>query len=599
MASPLSLDGPATATAAAPGTILATDRSGGRGSPRLTQLLRWLLGITRPVHGPLLISAMCRIVALSLDLALFATAAGAVVHVVTSDGNTAGLIVALVVLALSKATFFYLEQFSGHYVAFKALELLRTHVFATLWPKAPAIVTHSRSADILTSLTRDVDRIEVVYAHTFAPVVSAYVVGPAAVIIAGSVVGWSPVAVAAGCLAISLLVVPYFGMRRAMATTRLTLEQRRDLSHQISDSVFGIDEVLGYGRDGERTARMDLEGIAISRSARIPRDMTGLRRGANVLLSLVAAISVVWIGTDPEYSLSPAVVAALAAGAIRLFEGPRGVEDAVGYLDHSLAAARRLWEISNAPERVGDGARVLELRHAPAIRFEGVSYAYPRTDGSEPTDALHDIDLEIEAGEHCVLLGHSGSGKSTMVQLLLRYDDPRSGRITIDGEPITDYTLDSLRHDVVVVSQRNQLMDRSLAENLRLGASDATDDELWGMLDLVGLGGEVASMPDGLATAVGPNGSALSGGQAQRVCLARALLMKPRVLVLDEFTANLNIELEAEIRAALASWQDELTIVEVSHREQALASADIVARIDRGRLVDVHRRGSDRSVTSG
>lgn len=589
MASPLSIDNSAVLAPTTAKTNLAAYHSGEQSTPRLAELLRWLLGITRPVHKPLLFSATCRIIALSLDLALFATAAGAVVHVAVGGGNTGGLLLVLVVLALAKAAFFYLEQFSGHYVAFKALELLRTHVFATLWPKAPAIVTHSRSADILTSLTRDVDRIEVVYAHTFAPVVSAYVVGPAAVIIAGSIVGWGPVSIAALCLAISLLVVPYFGMRSAMSSTRLTLEQRRDLSHQISDSVFGIDEVLGYGREGERLAEMDGNGVAIGRSARVPRDLTGLRRGANVLLSLIAATSVVWIGLESTNNLSPVVLAALAAGAIRLFEGPRGVEDAVGYLDHSLAAARRLWEISNAPERVADGPATLELDHAPAIRFENVSYAYPRTDGNASSDALIDVDLGIEGGEHGVLLGHSGSGKSTMVQLLLRYDDPRIGRITLDDEPITRYTLDSLRRNIVVVSQRNQLMDWTLAENLRLGTPNATDDQIWDVLEIVGLADEVRSMPEGLHTEVGANGSALSGGQSQRVCLARALLMRPKVLVLDEFTANLNVELEAEIRAALDAWPDELTIVEVSHREQALKAADVVAVVDKGRLASVTR----------
>ncbi|MCB1258690.1 MAG: hypothetical protein KDB26_16375, partial [Microthrixaceae bacterium] len=227
-------------------------------------LLRWLLGITRPVHGPLFVSLGCRIIGLSLDIALFATAAGAVMHLVVDNGPAQGWFIVLVVLAIAKAAFFYFEQFTGHYVAFKALELLRTYVFSKLWPKAPAIVTHSRSGDILASLTRDVDRIEVVYAHTFAPVVSAYVVGPAAIIVAGVLVGWGPVSIAAVCLALSLLVVPYFGARKAMATTRVALEQRRDLAHYISDSVFGVDEVLGYGREAERQQVMDQKGGDIS-----------------------------------------------------------------------------------------------------------------------------------------------------------------------------------------------------------------------------------------------------------------------------------------------------------------------------------------------
>lgn len=158
-------------------------------SPSLRELLRWLLGITRPVHPPLLVSTLLRIINLSLDLALFATAASGVVRIVDGGAGLGRTIITLVVLSLLKAAAFYGEQFTGHYVAFKALELLRGYVFARLWPKAPAIVSHSRSGDILTSLTRDVDRIEVVYAHTFAPVVSAYIVGTGAIIVAGVWVG--------------------------------------------------------------------------------------------------------------------------------------------------------------------------------------------------------------------------------------------------------------------------------------------------------------------------------------------------------------------------------------------------------------------------
>ncbi|MCI2003175.1 MAG: ABC transporter ATP-binding protein, partial [Ancrocorticia sp.] len=144
-------------------------------TPNLHGLLTWLTGITHPVHKPLLVSTFFRFINLTLDIVLFGLAGGGVAAIIT--GTTAWpVFLWLVIVALVKASAYYLEQLTGHYVAFKALELLRTEVFSSLWPKAPAIVTHAKSGDILASLTRDVDRIEVVYAHTFAPVVSAFVV---------------------------------------------------------------------------------------------------------------------------------------------------------------------------------------------------------------------------------------------------------------------------------------------------------------------------------------------------------------------------------------------------------------------------------------
>jgi len=552
-------------------------------NPSLIQLVRWLTSITRPVHKPLLASTFFRLINLSLDIALFGLAGGGVVAIVTGHARTSIILALLVVIALLKAVAYYLEQLTGHYVAFKALELLRTAVFAQLWPKAPGIVAYSRSGDVLTSLTRDVDRIEVVYAHTFAPVVSAYIVPTAAILITGAVVGWGIVVVPAVCIALALLVVPFVGLRRSMHATQHTLELRRDLSHHLSDSVFGTEEVVGYGRQSERVEQADRLSDAIARSAAKARTATAFRRGANTLLMLV---SVVGVAACCAHSGQAAVLtAALTAGTLRLFEGPRGVEDAAGYLDHSLTAARRLWDMSHAPAAVEDGPEEYIPSAAPTISWENVSFAYETPEGSPAGFALDNVSIHVPARGHVVLVGPSGSGKTTTIQMLLRYADPASGRVLLDGVPITRYTLDSLRRAVVVVAQKNQLLDATIGENIRLGAPTASDDAVWNALRLAGLDEEIRQMPGGLTTPVGQNGGKLSGGQAQRLCLARALLMKPHVLVLDEFTANLNTALEARIRENLAREMPELTIVEVTHRLESVHDADEVIMFDRGRVV--------------
>lgn len=552
-------------------------------APGLPGLLRWLLGITAPVHPPLLFSLACRVINLALDIALFATAAGGVVMLATTGGSVWKLVGILVVLSLAKAGGYYLEQFSGHYVAFKSLELLRTHVFAALWPKAPAVVTHSRSGDVLTSLTRDVDRIEVVYAHTFAPVVSAYIIGPAAIITAGTWMGWSTVWVAAICLGLSLLVVPYVAMPRAFRATATNLAQRRDLAQHMSDSVFGLAEVVGYGREADRLADLDASTAQLNRSAAIARDIAAARRGANVTLMLVAAVSVVALGGAVH---SAATLAALAAATLRVFEAPRGIEDSTRYLDHSLAAVRRLWELSHAVELVTDGPDHLALPHAPAVSFANVTYRYPAaTTATNAPIALHNVSFTVPAGGHGLIVGRSGSGKSTLVQLLQRYDDPTDGQISLDGTPIQDYTLDSLRANVVAVSQRNQLLNATIAANLRLGAPEATDAELWEVLQVVGIDAEVRQMPAQLATMIGANNGGVSGGQAQRLSLARALLMRPRVLILDEFTSALNTELVHAIKQRLRSWLDGVTVIEISHRLDSTTEADVIMMLDQGHVV--------------
>ncbi|WP_054952268.1 amino acid ABC transporter ATP-binding/permease protein [Flaviflexus massiliensis] len=578
-----------------------------QGAPSVPQLLRWLLPITRPVHPPLLASTAFRIINLSLDLALFATAAAGTMRLMGGGGGLTRLILALVVLSLLKAGAFYCEQFTGHYVAFKALELLRGHVFAQLWPKAPAIVTHSRSGDILTSLTRDVDRIEVVYAHTFAPVVSAYIVGIGAILVGGLTVGWGTISIAALCLLLSLFVVPYLGTRKAGRMSKEALAARRDLTHHVTDTLFGIDEVLGYGKAEQRREEMDDRGERVAELSAGPRDLRGVRRGLNVFLSLIATASIVVLGIE---TVSPVALAAVAVATLRVFEGPRGIEDAAGYLDQSLAALRRLWEMSHAPELVTDGPLEYADTAAPAVEFQSVTYAYPgpwqtghdnraateldNAPRSEPILAVEDVSLHVPAGSHAILVGRSGSGKSTLVQLLQRYDDPSSGRVMIGGEPVSSFTLNSLRRAVVSVSQKNQLLQATIAHNLHLGTPNATEAEVWQALETAGLADEVRGMPEGLETSVGQRALTLSGGQVQRLCLARALLMDPRVLILDEFTSNLNLDLEVEIRERLRHALPNSTIIEVTHRLRATENADVVAVFDRGHLI---ASGSPKDIT--
>lgn len=549
----------------------------------LSKLIGWLTSITKPVHKPLLASTCFRFVTLGGDVAIFALVGGSIGNAIL--GNYAALrtlLPLLVVLALVKAGAYYLEQLTGHYVAFKALELLRTATFASMWPKAPGIVTHARSGDVLASLTRDVDRIEVVYAHTFAPVVSAVVVPTAAVILTATLVDPVMALGLALALAISVLLVPWLGFGRSSRATACALKARRDLAHHITDSVFGREEVLSFGRQGERLAQMDELSDNVTALSRPGKHAAATRRGLNLFLMLVA---VMWIAVrGVSLGLDVPLLVALVLGALRLWEGPRGIEDAASYLDHSFAAARRLWAIAHTPARTTDGP--LDLagklgaasgREGLAVSFKNVSYSYGRG------FALENVNFNAEPGKRTVLVGLSGSGKSTALQLLLRYDDPTSGAITIENTPVTEFTLDSLRRAVVTVSQKNQVLAASIAENLRLGAPDASEEDLWRALALVHLDEEVRAMPAGLDTFVGEDGQALSGGQLQRLCLARAVLMKPRVLLLDEFTAHLNTELEAQIRADVDAAFPGVTIIEVTHRLDHIPQGARVVRFDRGR----------------
>ena len=481
--------------------------------PSTWQVVRWLTGITRPVHPPLYFSALMRVVHLLADIGLFAMAAGGMVAVVTSGWSAWAWLGWVVGLAAVQALAYYLEQLSGHYVAFKALEILRTYAFSQLWPKAPAVVSHSRTGDVLASLTRDVDRIEVVYAHTFAPVVAAIVAPLVAVVTGGVLYGWFVVAVPAVIVAVLIAALLVIGTRASLCATHEMLGVRRELAAHITDSVFGAAEIVGYGRQSDRAmqmARLDADTAAGSAKA---RRYTAMRRAFCVAatMGIVASVSIVGVGAG----VSVVGVCVLVAAGLRIVEGPRGIEDAVGYLDHSLAAARRLWCLSHAPVEVVDGSEELCLNHAPRLEWRGVTFCYRDVDGSPLPAVLRDVALSVPAGGRVVVAGASGSGKTTLVNLLLRHHDPDAGQVLVDGEPVSLFTLDSLRRSVAVVSQRVELLNASVADNLRLVAPDAGDGELWRVLGEVDLADEVRGMEAGLRTVVGSGGTRLSGGGAR------------------------------------------------------------------------------------
>ncbi|WP_216404599.1 amino acid ABC transporter ATP-binding/permease protein [Arcanobacterium phocae] len=546
--------------------------------PSNRELLRWLTGITRPVHTPLLFSTFFRFLNLSLDIVLFAWAGWTVMNALA--GQPIGFhLGGIVIVAVVKALAYYLEQFLGHFVAFKALELLRGYAFSKLWPQAPMISTQTRSGDLLASLTRDVDRIEVVYAHTFAPVVSALVVPPIFFLSLGMNISWIVVLPPAICYLLAMTLVPWLGARESFSATSTQLAHRADLVSHVTDSVFGAEEVVGYGLEVERLDQMNhLAGI-VTADTRRPALFRGLRRGLNISLSALSVIGIAFAGYAS--GLEPALTVAIAAGALRLFEGPKGVEDAIGALDASFASARRIWTIAHSDYGVADGERDFPTSsdEDAMIEWRNVTYRYPQTaDDSEV--ALKDINVVVPRGSHTVFVGHSGSGKTTAAQLLLRFDDPTAGDILINGVPVRDIRLDELRSHVVLVTQKNQILDTTIADNVRLGAPNATDEEVWAALEMAELADEVRAMPDGLETRTGQDGTQLSGGQAQRLGLARALIMHPDVVVLDEFSANLNVELDARIREHLA--QLPVTIIEVTHRLSHTEQADQIYSFDRG-----------------
>ncbi|WP_196717207.1 ABC transporter ATP-binding protein [Actinomyces trachealis] len=598
--------------------------------PTRPELLAWLLRTTRPVLAPLAASTVCRIGDLLTGVGLYALGAYAVVATApaTATARASGtptpslwlVVAAMAGLSLLKAILRYGEHFLGHLVAFKALELLRGEIFRALIPRAPKVMATARSGDLLTCATKDVDRIEVVFAHTVAPLVSALVVPTAVLVTVGWATSWTIAGAALPWLLVALLVAPLVGWRNALVSSRSTTAARAALTSHVTDTIQGMSEVVGYGRTAERLAETTALDDAVATAFRPSATSASLRRGVTALMVLAGPVALLAVG-GPQVAAGQVRLGALAAAiaaVVRLTECVRGVEEFSSYLNHSFAAAERVYAVVHGPVEVADGSMELRPRSGvptagearaaasartatsraaipepaqtiaahrfgPEFSWQDVTYTYP----DARTPALRGASLTAPAGQWTSLVGVSGSGKTTLAQLALRFDDPTTGTIRVDGHDLRQFTADSLRRAVQLVPQRAHLLRASIADNLRLAAPAASDAALEAACRTACIHADISAMASGYNTTVGEHGGALSGGQRQRLALARALLAEPIALVLDEFTSHLDPDLEAQLRENLRAWAASrgATVVEITHRLRWIECADHVVVLDGGAVL--------------
>lgn len=559
------------------------------------QLINWLLQLARPVLKPLYLSAVARLLDQAFGIALITFGVyricAAVVQI--TDGtalSSAYLWVSvgvMAVLALLKAVFRYLEQFAGHYVAFKALEILRQEMFKRLVPQSPACMVGAKSGDLLTRITADIDRIEVFFAHTLVPAFSALVIPLAVSILAGFLV--SPLS---GVLLfliylVTLLCLMLLGGGEGNRAADAVGKAQGQVAQSVTDSVNGISEVTGYGLQRARTTQLERYMSIVGACARPLTSLQALRRALSQSGMYLAALAVIWVGMPSPADLT-AIPAALAAtfAVMRSWEVCRGVEDFSTHLDNTFAAARRVWQVANSAPQVASGGKNPPAQPFPII-FEDVSFTYPQSGQRiSSEEALQDISFTIPAGSWTAICGATGSGKSTLARLLLRYWDVDSGQILLGDCPLSQLDPQAIRRAIPLVTQRIHIFSASIADNLRLGKPDATEEQLWQVLKIVELDQVVAALPAGLNTRVGRYGGALSGGQRQRLSLARAFLNDSPVLVLDEFTAHLEPALAARIRHRVREKRPQATIIEITHTLQQVEEADQVLVLSGGRLAE-------------
>jgi ATP-binding cassette subfamily B protein len=261
----------------------------------------------------------------------------------------------------------------------------------------------------------------------------------------------------------------------------------------------------------------------------------------------------------------------------------------IGQSQRATASGERIFEIMDEAEEISDRADAADMPPGEGrVRYEHVSFEY-----APGRRVLEDIDLELEPGRTVALIGHTGSGKTTLASLVPRFYDATEGRVTIDGVDVRDVKLQSLRREIGIVSQDPFLFSAPVRENIAFGRPDATDEEVVRAATLAQAHEFIVELPDGYDTVIGERGITLSGGQRQRLAIARALVMEPRILILDDATASVDATTEARIRLGLREAMKGRTTIIIAHRLSTISLADELVVLDGGRIVG---RGTDEEL---
>lgn len=535
--------------------------------------------MTRIGIRPVLRAAQPPLAALAPALALGALAAGSSVALLATSAWLIAraaeqppilflgfAIVGVRAFAIGRAALRYLERVVGHDAALRALAGLRVSVFRRLVPVAPDGLRAARSGDVLTTLVQDVDALQDLPLRVVQPLVSAGVVAGLAVV----GVAWvSPVAalvLALGLAATALAATAVLAALSRGAERRIA-PLRADLADAVLEYVARWETLRAFGADAPRRAAL----LALDDRLRRAQSRQSAAAGAVVALLTLGGGSMLiatLLAVQPELAngaLTGPQLAMLVLLPLAVIEVVGALPSAVGAWWRVRASAERVATV--VPEHVPDeiplapeNPRALPAG-ASSVRLTGVAAHWP----GDARPALAPLDLELHPGDRVVLQGPSGAGKTTLAHVLVRFLE-HSGRYELGGVDVRELHPDEVRRRVVLLEQQPHLFDESIRQNLIFARDTATDDELVAVLERVGLGEWLAER-GGLDATVGERGRLVSGGQAQRIALARALLSAAPVLVLDEPTANVDPERSEALLEELlgAAAGPERAVLVISH----------------------------------
>ncbi|MEO6999168.1 MAG: ABC transporter ATP-binding protein, partial [Terracoccus sp.] len=468
---------------------------------------------------------------------------------------------------------------------------LRTDVFRHLQRQSIAFFTRTRSGEVQSRLTNDISGVQSVITSTATSIASNVTTAIATIV--------AMVALSPRLSLLSLFVIPpAIWMTRRVALLRRditsTLQRRlADLQSQVEEglSVSGATLIKTLGA-GQATADRFTATSGDLIDLELRSQLAGRWRLATMQIIFAAIPALIYLAAGfPATSGGMTIGTLIAFTTLQagIFRPLMGLLNVGAQWVTSMALFSRIFGYLDLPVDVAPPAHPVTVdpdRVRGDVRFEGVRFSY-EADAAEPQFAVDDVTLDVPAGTTLALVGETGSGKSTLAGLLSRLHDPSTGRVTVDGIDLRDLAPEDLARIIGVVSQDTYLVHASIRDNLLLAAPEASELDLWQALEAAQVSALVAGLPDQLDTLVGARGHRFSGGEKQRLAIARTLLRNPRVLILDEATSALDNETERELQTAIDRLMAGRTTLTIAHRLSTIRDAEQIAVLDHGHVVEL------------
>ena len=500
----------------------------------------------------------------------------------TLDTYFVAFLAAAVIFGVFAALRFYLVTWLGE----RVVADLREDVYARVVRMDPTFFEITRTGEVLSRLTTDTTLVQSIAGVNLSITLRSIIQLIGAL---GLLIATSPSLASMILLLIPLIIAPLILVgRKLRKLSRLAQDRIADTSGLAGETLNAIQTVQAFTLEKLNSERY---GRAVEDSFQVAIKRTRVRAlltAIGTMMIFGAVTFVLWQGAHRvlAHTMTAGELSQFLIYAVYVGISAASLSEMWGEVQRAAGAMERLVELRNATPTISAPAHpqsfpTTTLGH---IRFEHVSFRYP----SRPdTQALYDFDLEIRPGEKVAFVGPSGAGKSTTFQLLLRFYDPASGRVVIDGVDIAQARPEHVRQRIGLVPQETVLFGATARENIRYGRPGASDAEIEAAAKAAGADSFIRQLPEGYDTFLGERGTRLSGGQRQRIAIARALLKDPPILLLDEATSSLDAESERYVQEALEHLMQDRTTIIIAHRLATILKADRIVVLDHGRIIDI------------